>query len=259
MTGEPRLSVCTNMSIPVVELENAQPGSLEIFPGEVKDSILTLHRLAHGSSISRKGRRDRDGVLFVVSGSVHLAWGGRFAAASAQTLVRFPPGADWSVAAPEEACLLEIGRILDEADRRVLARDPQKHADIILRNIADCPTYREKIKSEKTVNRMLLPEGYVPRLCMGSVQTRGPDDVGVHEHPMLDQLFLGLEDCRCTVFADDAAALLEEGWLLHIPLASRHRVSVAEGDLLHYMWIDFFETLEGEAYMGQAHQMDGEG
>ena len=182
---------------------------------------------------------------------------GKKAKVGALTLVRFPLGQDWTATATEETSLLEIDRILDEADQRALADDPEKHAILLMRNIAECPTYREEIKSEKTINRMLLQEGFVPRLCMGTVQVQGPDDVGAHEHPMLDQIFLGLAGCRCTVHADGDTAVLEEGQLLHIPLASRHGVSVAEGDLLHYMWIDFFETLEGEAYMAQAHTMDG--
>ncbi len=246
------------MSISIAKLDNLPAGSSELLPGEVNGSAITRHVLAPGQSISRKGQRDRDGIFFVVSGHVDVVLADQRTEAAALTLIRFPYGKDWTATTSEKSCLLEISRILDDGDQCALASDPAKQAALLLRNIAECPTYRENIKSEKTVNRMLLPEGYVPRLCMGTVQTQGPDDVGAHEHPMLDQLFMGLAGCRCTVHADHDTALLEEGHLLHVPLASRHRVSVAEGDLLHYMWIDFFETLEGEAYMAQAHTMDSD-
>ena len=244
------------MSISIVKLGGLPIGSSEILEGEVSGSVLTQHLLAPGQRLSRKGQRDRDSLFFVVSGGVDIASSDQKGAAPALTLIRFPYGKDGTATATQQTCLLEIGRILNHADRHALAVNPEKQAALLLRKCAECPTYREDIKSEKTVNRMLLPEGSVPRLCMGTVQTQGPDDVGAHEHPMLDQLFLGLSGCRCTVHADHDTALLEEGHLLHVPLASRHRVSVAEGDLLHYMWIDFFETLEGEAYIAQAHTMD---
>ncbi|MFP6590713.1 MAG: hypothetical protein VCE12_09350 [Candidatus Latescibacterota bacterium] len=58
---------------------------------------------------------------------------------------------------------------------------------------SDCKTYSERIKSDKTISRTLLPEYTFPRLCVGSVETTGDDRVAAHEHPMLEQLFLGLQ------------------------------------------------------------------
>jgi hypothetical protein len=73
---------------------------------------------------------------------------------------------------------------------------------------------------------------------------------------MLDQLFLGLKGCKCSCYADGAETLLTENTLLHIPLGSRHSTSVAEGELLSYIWFDFFLTLEGQRYMSEQHKMD---
>lgn len=91
---------------------------------------------------------------------------------------------------------------------------------------------------------------------MGSVETTGPDFVLEHEHPMLDQLLFGLDDCKCTFLANEVYTTLSENTTLHIPLGSKHSVSVAEGEVLAYIWLDFFLTLEGQKYMEQNQQID---
>jgi hypothetical protein len=92
---------------------------------------------------------------------------------------------------------------------------------------------------------------------MGTVETVGPDSVGAHEHPMLEQLFLGLVGNKCTVYADDTQVEFLEHSLLHIPLGSRHSVSVEEGESLHYVWMDFFLTKQGEDWL-DTHIVDGQ-
>jgi hypothetical protein len=44
--------------------------------------------------------------------------------------------------------------------------------------------------------------------------------------------------------------------IVHIPLGSRHSVSVNEGDMLSYIWCDFFFTLKGENYIEEQHKME---
>ena len=158
----------------------------------------------------------------------------------------------------QETHLLRFRKSLDEKDLKDIASNPEMHSDLFIKAIADCPVYTEDIKSAKTINRMILPEGMVPRFCMGSVQTEGPDAVAEHEHPMLDQLFFGLDGCHCTCVADDEKIMLTENMLLHIPLGSKHAVSVDEGNILHYIWFDFFLTLEGQKYMNEQHHMEEE-
>lgn len=244
------------MPIPVIYLGDSSIGSSKLWEGEIRDSTVILHTLASGECIFREGQLDRDGILFIISGNIDILSGDNKDSVTSMTLIRFPYGKDWEVKALEKTRLLEIIRVLDDDDRLVLEKDRRKHDKLLLRNINKCPTYLEEIKSKKTINRMLLPEGNVPRLCIGTVQSKGPDEVGAHEHPMLDQLFLGLTDCHCTIHAEEQMAVLEEWLILHIPLASRHRVSVLSGDSLHYMWIDFFATIDGEKYMTEAHKMN---
>jgi len=123
---------------------------------------------------------------------------------------------------------------------------------------AECRQYVDDIKSEKTVSRIILPEDIVPRLCIGSVQTGGPDEVGAHTHPMLEQLFFGLAGNDVIVLADSAEARFMEKDLLHIPLGSSHGVKVEAGNKLHYVWIDIFHSLEDIDYIKDNHIMKDE-
>jgi hypothetical protein len=118
---------------------------------------------------------------------------------------------------------------------------------------SQCDTYREAIKSAATVSRTIIPPDVVPRFCMGSVEAVGPDEVGAHAHPMLEQLFWGLPGSEGVVTADEAAAVFGERMLLHVPLGSRHGVRVHAGKRLHYVWMDFFRTAEDLTYIHRQH------
>ena len=118
---------------------------------------------------------------------------------------------------------------------------------------AECRQYDEPIKSGKTVSRIILSEDIVPRLCIGSVQTSGPDEVGAHTHPMLEQLFFGLAGNDVLVMADSAEVRFLEKDLLHIPLGSSHGAKVKAGKELHYVWIDIFHSLEDIDYIKNNH------
>lgn len=155
-----------------------------------------------------------------------------------------------------DTAFLEIHIRMSPADTPFLDKFAKSYP--LLVKYSECTPYKEAIKSEKTISRMIIHEDAVPRMSMGSVQTEGPDAVGAHEHPMLEQLFYGLKDNHCTVIADDRETLFEENMLLHIPLGSRHGVHVEEGSHLHYIWIDFFRKQEDVSYITESHILDNE-
>ncbi len=128
--------------------------------------------------------------------------------------------------------------------------------DIFFTKFEDCEPYTEKIKSPNTISRTVLPKDIVPRVSLGTVEAPGPDKVGAHKHPMLDQLFLGLSDNDITVHADDKSVDFKGLSLLHIPIGSSHWVSVDEGKRMYYMWMDFFLTKEGEVWLNTHKKMD---
>ncbi|UZR98941.1 hypothetical protein [Chondrinema litorale] len=121
--------------------------------------------------------------------------------------------------------------------------------DLFFTRFEDCEPYTEKIKSPNTVSRTVLPADIIPRVSLGTVEAVGPDEVGAHKHPMLDQLFLGLTNNDIIVHADDASTEFKEYSLLHIPIGSSHWVTVAENKKMYYMWMDFFLTKEGQEWL----------
>jgi hypothetical protein len=130
-------------------------------------------------------------------------------------------------------------------------------ADPFFVRYSECEAYAEAIKSSRTVSRTIVPADRVPRFCMGSVEAVGPDEVGAHAHPMLEQLFFGLPGNSCAVTADEAVETLEARALLHVPLGSRHGVRVGGGHRMHYIWMDFFRRDEDMAYLQEQHKPIG--
>lgn len=124
---------------------------------------------------------------------------------------------------------------------------------IYFKKFSDCEAYTEKIKSPNTVSRTVLHKDIVPRVSLGTVEAPGPDAVGAHKHPMLEQLFLGLATNDIVVYADDQKTAFDEFSLLHIPLGSNHWVTVDEGKHMYYMWMDFFISKEGQEWL-KTHQ-----
>ncbi|RIH64468.1 hypothetical protein D1164_14000 [Mariniphaga sediminis] len=196
-------------------------------------------------------------VLLNICGEGALQSGATVFEIKSETIVRIPYSTGYVIQVEEgkEFSFIRIRKLLDEKDTQAVKRKTGNFDRLYIKALVDCPAYKEDIKSDKTLNRMILPDGLVPRFAMGSVETEGPDEVGEHEHPMLDQIFFGLEGCRCRCFADGESIVLTENMMLHIPLGAKHSVSVEAGDKLAYIWMDFFLTMEGEKYMGEQHQI----
>jgi len=130
--------------------------------------------------------------------------------------------------------------------------------EFYFKHYSDGVTYREKVKSLKSVSRTLLPVNVIPRMVLGSVQTEGPDQVKAHRHPMLEQLFWGLPGNLCLVKADKQEKQFGEKTLLHIPHGSEHGTRVESGKHMHYLWLDFFQDLESVSYIDDTHLPDRE-
>ena len=142
-----------------------------------------------------------------------------------------------------------IKRLTEQDKEDMLSFQEGNKYDIFFTRFSDCEAYTEKIKSPNTISRTVLPEDIIPRVALGTVETIGPDEVGAHEHAMLDQLFLGLTDNDVIVHADASSTKFMEYSLLHIPIGSSHYVKVDEHKKLYYMWMDFFLTKEGQEWL----------
>ena len=169
------------------------------------------------------------------------------------------------VPAPNEMVIVSADKTELDVLEIEIALSEKEYADFKNQNensryykvYSKCKKYKEAIKSKKTTSRMLLPENRVPRFCVGSVETYGPDEVGKHKHPMLEQLFFGLEKNDCVVTADDQETEFKEYMLLHIPLGSEHGVKVEAGKNIHYIWMDLFRSQKEMKYITESHIMDG--
>lgn len=151
----------------------------------------------------------------------------------------------------ENLSYLEI--VMDLTEQDILELEGNEASFPYQTLYSECRQYRESIKSEQTISRMILPEDIVPRVCIGTVRTTGPDEVASHTHPMLEQLFLGLEGNDVSVFADSDETRFRENELLHIPPGSDHGVRVEEGKTLNYLWVDIFSDRSKMEYMKNNH------
>jgi quercetin dioxygenase-like cupin family protein len=225
----------------------------EILPGAIEGLEVFLHSIEMGNSQTPKEREDACSVFLISSGNGIIKQKNN--SFKINELALFVPERIplFSLHSETEALrVIEFSFALKAEDAEDLEDFKSKLPYFV--SYSDCKTYKEAIKSPKTVNRTLLPIGIVPRFSIGSVETSGPDEVGLHKHPMLEQLFLGLSGNDCIVQADGLEAKFGEHSLLHIPLGSEHGVKVEAGKKLHYIWIDLFRNREDMKWLSEMHE-----
>lgn len=145
---------------------------------------------------------------------------------------------------------LKISSKLTKQDLLDLQEFPEEHTQkVYYKKFIDTKAYTEPIKSPNTISRTILPNKYIPRIAMGTVEAIGPDKVLAHKHGMLEQLFLGLTNNKIVVYADDAKIDFPAYSVLHIPLGSSHGAEAFEGKKMYYVWMDFFRDKKGEEWL----------
>lgn len=222
-----------------------------VMTGAIREVAVDLITVTGPRHHVEPARVDSAVVWLVLDGRGTLRTKDQAFAVEGETIARAPQGWDWRIEADQGSTLhlLRVRRSLTPGDLEELKKFPQHQVAPHVKNFRECVAYSEAIKSPKTVSRTLLPENYVPRMAMGTVETTGPDTVGAHRHPMLEQLFLGLRGNDITVTAGDASANLTSFAILHIPLGSNHGAQVNAGKKLHYVWMDFFMAKEGQEWL----------
>jgi len=243
------------IAVQSVRVSGTQPGGMPLtriplLPGAIEGVETNYYILGAGSRHATQARPGKGQVLLFVAGAGEVRAGQRSYGFSEMAALRAPgssPLVIESAAAPVEYLEILVDLRNQEAARL-------QGADPFFVRYSECEAYAEAIKSARTVSRTIVPPETVPRFCMGSVEAVGPDEVGAHSHPMLEQLFFGLPGNLCAVSADGAAVTLEERALLHVPLGSRHGARVEEGQRLHYVWMDFFRSEEDMTYIQEQHK-----
>ncbi|MFR9515370.1 MAG: hypothetical protein SNH64_08575, partial [Rikenellaceae bacterium] len=215
----------------------------ELMPGEVIDTKIT-HRAFRGpDTYTLAMPKDSVNMYVFVKGNATLVAGEKnFDVVPESIAIPIDYSeVDLVIEEGEVVHLLQFSKLITADDKEQIKGFPEENIyDIYFAAFIDCDAYVEPIKSPNTVSRTVLHGDILPRIALGTVQAPGPDVVGEHAHPMLDQLFLGLEGNNITVHADGASANLPEFALLHIPLGSNHGVTVDAGCSLYYLWMDFF-------------------
>lgn len=242
--------------IPIERLGPAAslPGEIlvrPVLPAEIPGATTHCVSIAGPARHTEPARADQEVVWLFLAGKGSLRTRDHSFAVEDETIARAPSGWSWDIDVPAGESLLAV-RVLwkiNDDDKAERMKHPGNNAVPYVRKFTDSTPYTEAIKSPKTVSRTILPKNIVPRLVMGTVETTGPDAVGRHKHPMLEQLFVGLRENNCTVSADEARISFPPLSILHIPLGSMHGVEVAEGNKLYYIWIDCFATKEGQEWL----------
>jgi len=231
------------------------PVSANILEHEIEGMDTLFHALPPGNRYGTETGSDRGRLYLFSSGNGTVEQeGSRFDIKEIALFIPVHQKPAIIKSGKEILSFLEIAVSLSQEDTDELESRQEKYP--FFTSYSECTTYKEAIKSEKTINRTLLPEHTFPRLCIGSVQTNGPDRVDSHRHPMLEQLFFGLKGNCCIVRADDLKCRFNENVLLHIPLGSDHSVEVEQGCDLHYIWMDLFRSSSDMDYITETHLED---
>ncbi len=224
---------------------------LPLLSGEIEGVATEAIDIAARGSFVMEPVADEQSALLVIEGGGVIRHNAQVFVFEALSVFMPTVGRAVVEAAHNNVALLRIRMRRTPADLEILRQRPSALPYFV--RYEDCAPYTEAIKSARTVSRTLVAEDVAPRFSMGSVETAGPDEVGAHEHPMLEQLFWGLPGNRCRVMADGREILFGERTLLRIPSGSRHGVRVDAGNRLRYIWMDFFMRQEDMSYLAEAH------
>lgn len=215
-------------------------GKAELLPGEIEGLSVYAYVLSPEESAVSELAAKSSKVFIIVEGSAYI--GDTYC--HNRGILSCQGGEEKQIASASGAKILEI---------RVSSTSGSCMCSDFL-SYDNAPKYKEDCKSDKTVSRMLLPDGIIENLAIGSVETYGEDMVKAHEHPFCNQLFFSFSENDMLLTIDGEPFSLKGNVLIHIPLASSHGVLVPKGGCAHYLWIDFIIGQEGADYMSSAHQ-----
>lgn len=230
---------------------------MELCKGEISGARTIYYQLKAGSVERFTAGKGYYRIFILVKGKVAFVMGCREYPHADRAI--FVPAVDQELELMMETdvWLLEIQWDINEQDQRIIMEYRTEFPISVC--YEDSVQYKEAVKSEKTINRMMIPPRVIPRLSIGSVETTGYDIVQAHMHPAIDQLFFSFPENEMDVWINGIPVSMEGNVLMHIPLGSEHGVEVQEAKHMHYVWIDFMPDNESAlAYLDASHQMTEE-
>ena len=147
--------------------------SVEVLPGEIEGLRTISHAVAPGASVALETTAETGRVYLFTAGE-GKACDGRSQQIDEVALWAPRHNTPSSITASATPLrFLEL--VIDLSPTDLLELEQNAHLFPLFVSYSNCRTYREQIKSDKTISRTLLREHTFPRLCVGSVQTHGDD------------------------------------------------------------------------------------
>ena len=230
--------------------------SVQVLPEAISEVELQHVALAGPVTQIEALQAHTDAIFLFIQGTGLLHAQGRTHVIAEESIAFAPASSILRIEAQPGSALhyLRVNKASSVDDRENRSAFPAGHRSrAYFRALREGEPYTEEIKSSKAVSRTVLPQDYVPRVAMGTVESTGPDQVGASEHPGLERLFLGLAGNDAVLHAGEETVPLPAFSVVHIPLGSRHWVETGPGKRMHYLWMAFFLTKDGQEWL-RTHQ-----
>ncbi len=226
---------------------------LSMLDGEVKEVHPYYYQISESSQLNFNPDKSFCRVFILLEGKASFLSNGKNFNYAERAVFIPDPDETFSIKVTDSAKMIEIRRDLTKIDWEEITTENYHYP--FTQSFTNSVQYRESFATLTTVKREIVPQRVLPRLAMGTVETKGPDLLGFHDHPMLDQLFFSFSDNHFTMEMDNVKKYLGGYTLMHIPLGSMHGAHVAAGEIVDYIWMDFtFDSKTGLNYLDSAHK-----
>ncbi len=142
-------------------------------------------------------------------------------------------------AGEEDLEFIHIIGPMNDTDRRQM-----KHCQYVLPRFvkfSQVIQYTERFTQEsgaKVKQHSVIAGRHLGRYTMGWVIGEGPDFVGQHTHPTIDQWYFMLQGADFTYDAGDRSIDVKEGDVSYTPHGTPHGSNCKEGGFINYIWFE---------------------
>ena len=142
-------------------------------------------------------------------------------------------------AGDEDLQFIHIVGLMNETDRRQM-----QHCQYVLPRFvkfSQVIQYTERFTQEsgaKVKQHSVIAGRHLGRYTMGWVIGKGPDFVGQHTHPTLEQWYFMLDHADFTYDAGENSIAVKEGDVSFTPHGTSHGSTCKEEGFIHYIWFE---------------------
>lgn len=142
-------------------------------------------------------------------------------------------------AGDEDMEFIHIVGPMNDTDRRQM-----NHCQYVLPRFvkfSEAIQYTERFTQEsgaKVKQHSIIAGRHLGRYTMGWVIGKGPDFVGQHTHPSLEQWYFMLQGADFTYDAGDRSIAVKEGDVSFTPHGTSHGSTCAEDGFINYVWFE---------------------